>query len=70
MKLFKKILRILVLSHIFPLIGLLFNVTHDLPHIKGYIVGWAINGLLGSIIVIIFFLWWLFDDDEYIDNYY
>lgn len=64
MKLLKKILRVLILTHIFPLIGLLFSFTHKENLLIGYGVGWAANLVLVAIFACILFLWWVFEDED------
>lgn len=70
MKKLKWILRIIILSHVFPITGILLAHDNNDSILKGYCMGWIINGFILGIILAIIFLMWLFDDEYDYDNYY
>lgn len=68
MKIFKLILRILIITHIFPLFGLLAHP--EAPSLEGYFSGWLMNLVIFGILGVIVFLIWVFDFDTTDEGYF
>lgn len=66
MKIFKKILRFLIILHVFPLLILL--IAPEGENLEGYLIGWFANLIIIGILLVIWFLGWVFSEDD--DNNY
>lgn len=68
MKKLKFILRILIITHIFPVIGVCIRINDTWQ--ENYLEGWLINLVVIGTLGIIFGIVWIFSNDKYDNDYY